>query len=123
MTPHETHLIYISCGSHLLLPSLLPCCLRLARYITATHPKLASNAVVNSLFGRISTCRIAFPLLDARSDPGIQLLLTMQSPISLPEVCQCPQRAYFHFYRTKSGATEGQDASCQCPQRAYFHFY
>ena len=38
MTPHETHLIYISCGSHLLLPSLLPCCLRLARYITATHP-------------------------------------------------------------------------------------
>ena len=98
MTPHETHLIYISCGSHLLLPSLLPCCLRLARYITATHPKLASNAVVNSLFGRISTCRIAFPLLDARSDPGIQLLLTMQSPISLPEVCQCPQRAYFHFY-------------------------
>ena len=39
MTPHETHLIYISCGSHLLLPSLLPCCLRLARYITATHPR------------------------------------------------------------------------------------
>ena len=30
-------------------------------------PRLASNAVVSSLFDRISTCRIARPLLDARS--------------------------------------------------------
>ena len=103
--------------------------------------------MVNSLFGRISTCRIAFPLLDARSDPGIQLLLTMQSPISLPEVCQCPQRAYFHFYNLITlelpsalqvsmpstgllpfpqkiwyGNSE-RNWMCQCPQRAYFHFY
>ena len=35
--------------------------------ITVTHSRLASNAVVSSLFDRISTCRIARPLLDARS--------------------------------------------------------
>ena len=51
------------------LLSLLPYCLRLARYITATHPRLASNAVVSSLFDRISTCRIVHPWLDARPDP------------------------------------------------------
>ena len=36
--------------------------------------------------------------------------------------CQCPQRAYFHFY-LKSIAQSYGIAKCQCPQRAYFHFY
>ena len=41
--------------------NLKPYCLRLAHYITVTHSRLASNAVVSSLFDRISTCRIARP--------------------------------------------------------------
>ena len=52
-------------GAQLL--SLQPCCLRLAHYITVTHSRLASNAVVSSLFDRISTCWIVHPLPDALS--------------------------------------------------------
>ena len=39
----------------------------LSLHVTVTDSRLASNAVVSSLFDRISTCRIARPLLDARS--------------------------------------------------------
>ena len=62
-------------------------------------------------------------------------------------MCQCPQRAYFHFYSENQGCirsrsivsmpstgllpflrkeistSEYMAAMCQCPQRAYFHFY
>ena len=61
-------------------------------------------------------------------------------------LCQCPQRAYFHFYTpTKQKKLVAINVSmpstgllsflrtamfltivamvCQCPQRAYFHFY
>ena len=37
-------------------------------------------------------------------------------------VCQCPQRAYFHFYRYIMRALV-TGKQCQCPQRAYSHFY
>ena len=62
-------------------------------------------------------------------------------------LCQCPQRAYFHFY-SEDAITTIDDVMCvnalngltsistdwwskkgylgdlcQCPQRAYFHFY
>ena len=39
------------------------------------------------------------------------------------ETCQCPQRAYFHFYSIESQLTKINSILCQCPQRAYFHFY
>ena len=51
--------------------SLQPYCLRLAHYITIIHSRLASNAVVNSLFDGASTHRTIYPLLDARSDPNV----------------------------------------------------
>ena len=56
LRPQSRHsdLWYFSAG----LLSLQPCCLRLAHYITVTHSRLASNAVVSSLFDRISTCRL-----------------------------------------------------------------
>ena len=38
-----------------------------------THSRLASNAVVSSLFDRISTCRIARPSLDALSGTNVFL--------------------------------------------------
>ena len=61
-------------------------------------------------------------------------------------MCQCPQRAYFHFYLVFAfvalaigvsmpstgllsflqygcAMVEYMNAGCQCPQRAYFHFY
>ena len=38
-------------------------------------------------------------------------------------LCQCPQRAYFHFYKEISEQYLGKEQMCQCPQRAYFHFY
>ena len=38
-------------------------------------------------------------------------------------LCQCPQRAYFHFYKEISEQFLGNEQMCQCPQRAYFHFY
>ena len=65
LRPQSRHSNLWYFGAQLL--SLQPCCLRLAHYITVTHSRLASNAVVSSLFDRISTCRIARPLLDARS--------------------------------------------------------
>ena len=65
LRPQSRHSDLWYFGAQLL--SLQPCCLRLAHYITVTHSRLASNAVVSSLFDRISTCRIARPLLDARS--------------------------------------------------------
>ena len=37
-------------------------------------------------------------------------------------MCQCPQRAYFHFY-SYSKYFFDICSKCQCPQRAYFHFY
>ena len=37
--------------------------------------------------------------------------------------CQCPQRAYFHFYLEKERWYICMLFRCQCPQRAYFHFY
>ena len=69
LRPQSRHSDLWYFGAQLL--SLQPCYLRLARRITATHPKLASNAVVSSLFDRSSTCRIARPSLDARSDPNV----------------------------------------------------
>ena len=53
--------------------SLQPYCLRLAHYITVIHSRLASNAVVSSLFDEISTRRIVHPLLDARTGTGCVL--------------------------------------------------
>ena len=38
-------------------------------------------------------------------------------------VCQCPQRAYFHFYIVTEIKYDIEPEVCQCPQRAYFHFY
>ena len=51
--------------------SLQSCCLRLAHHITVIHSRLASNAVVSSLFDRISTCWIVHPLLDARAGTSV----------------------------------------------------
>ena len=65
LRPQSRHSNLWYFGAQLL--SLQPCCLRLAHYIAVIHSRLASNAVVSSLFDRISTCRIARPLLDARS--------------------------------------------------------
>ena len=65
LRPQSRHSDLWYFGAQLL--SLQPCCLRLAHYFTVTHSRLASNAVVSSLFDSISTCRIARPLLDARS--------------------------------------------------------
>ena len=77
LRPQSRHSDLWYFGAQLL--SLQPCCRRLAHYITVTHSRLASNAVVSSLFDRISTCRIARPLLDARSDTKVQCLTTMLS--------------------------------------------
>ena len=41
----------------------------LSLHVTVTDSRLASNAVVNSLFDGVSTHRTIYPLLDARSDP------------------------------------------------------
>ena len=38
-------------------------------------------------------------------------------------MCQCPQRAYFHFYIVTEIKYDIEPEVCQCPQRAYFHFY
>ena len=38
------------------------------------------------------------------------------------DMCQCPQRAYFHFYMDLFSGLRSSTL-CQCPQRAYFHFY
>ena len=65
LRPQSRHSNLWYFGAQLL--SLQPCCLRLAHYIAVIHSRLTSNAVVSSLFDRISTCRIARPLLDARS--------------------------------------------------------
>ena len=69
LRPQSRHSNLWYFGAQLL--SLQPCCLRLAHYITVTHSRLASNAVVSSLFDRISTCRIARPSLDARSGTNV----------------------------------------------------
>ena len=39
--------------------------------VTVTDSRLASNAVVSSLFDGASTHRTIYPLLDARSDPNV----------------------------------------------------
>ena len=69
LRPQSRHSDLWYFGAQLL--SLQPCCLRLAHYITVTHSRLASNAVVSSLFDRISTCRIAHPSLDARTGTNV----------------------------------------------------
>ena len=66
LRPQSRHSDLWYFGAQLL--SLQPCCLRLAHYITVTHSRLASNAVVSSLFDGASTHRTIYPLLDARSD-------------------------------------------------------
>ena len=43
----------------------------LSLHVTVTDSRLASNAVVNSLFDGTSTHRTIYPLLDARSDPNV----------------------------------------------------
>ena len=43
----------------------------LSLHVTVTDSRLASNAVVNSLFDGASTHRTIYPLLDARSDPNV----------------------------------------------------
>ena len=45
----------------------------LSLHVTVTDSRLASNAVVNSLFDGASTHRTIYPLLDARSDPNVVL--------------------------------------------------
>ena len=60
-------------GAHEL--SLLPCCLRLACSVAAADSRLASNAVVSSLFDGASTHRTIYPLLDARADPNVANVL------------------------------------------------
>ena len=70
LRPQSRHSDLWYFGAQLL--SLQPCCLRLAHYITVIHSRLASNAVVSSLFDRISTCWIVHPLLDARSGTNVE---------------------------------------------------
>ena len=43
----------------------------LSLHVTVTDSRLASNAVVSSLFDGASTHRTIYPLLDARSDPNV----------------------------------------------------
>jgi len=43
----------------------------LSLHVTVTDSRLASNAVVNSLFDGASTHRTIYPLLDAQSDPNV----------------------------------------------------
>ena len=97
LRPQSRHSDLWYFGAQLL--SLQPCCLRLAHYITVTHSRLASNAVVSSLFDRISTCRIARPSLDALSGTnvflpgtgtGCFLPLPMLQTFYLPYKFDCP---------------------------------
>lgn len=53
----------------IVIPATLPS--TLTHYIAVIHSRLASNTMVSSLFDRISTCRIARPLLDARSGTNV----------------------------------------------------
>ena len=69
LRPQSRHSNLWYFGAQLL--SLQPCCLRLAHYIAVIHSRLASNAVVNSLFDGASTHRTIYPLLDAQSDPNV----------------------------------------------------
>ena len=80
LRPQSRHSNLWYFGAQLL--SLQPCCLRLAHYITATHPRLASNAVVSNLFDRSSTCRIARPSLDARSGTNAIVLYPLAHTFS-----------------------------------------
>ena len=116
-------------GAQLL--SLQPCCLRLAHYITVTHSRLASNAVVSSLFDRISTCRIARPSLDARSGtnvvgliPHFYLKWAASRPLVHSLLCQCPLGLIPHFYISTYLFLEWWvQSSCQCPLGLIPHFY
>ena len=47
--------------------------------------------------------------------------LTLLKP--LYEVCQCPQRASIHFYKSGTSISGQTQEMCQCPQRASIHFY
>ena len=61
----------------------------LSLHVTVTDSRLASNAVVNSLFDGASTHRTIYPLLDARSDPGRASGLKLTTLRSDPNVpCQ-----------------------------------
>ena len=92
---------------------------------------LESSKSVNALNGltSISTSvkkRMLFFLLSV-SMPSTGLLPFLQvrdgHQIKNFLKCQCPQRAYFHFYSIESQLTKINSILCQCPQRAYFHFY
>ena len=102
LRPQSRHSDLWYFGAQLL--SLQPCCLRLAHYITVTHSRLASNAVVSSLFDRISTCRIARPSLDARSGTNVvglipHFYMARKNPVLLNKIlCQCPLGLIPHFY-------------------------
>ena len=106
LRPQSRHSNLWYFGAQLL--SLQPCCLRLAHYIAVIHSRLASNAVVSSLFDRISTCRIARPLLDARSGTNVVGLihhfyqLFLDQTARRPMSCQCPLGLIPHFYGTPS---------------------
>ncbi|MEJ8775816.1 transposase domain-containing protein, partial [Blautia sp. HCN-1074] len=47
--------------------------------VTVTDSRLASNAVISSLFDGASTHRTIYPLLDARSDPPYPPLVLIES--------------------------------------------
>ena len=59
LRPQSRHSNLWYFGAQLL--SLQPCCLRLAHYIAVIHSRLASNAVVSSLFDGVSTHRTIYP--------------------------------------------------------------
>ena len=59
-----------------------------------THSRLASNAVVSSLFDGASTHRTIYPLLDARSDPNVvNLASIVHTLIGTARVSD-----YLHFF-------------------------
>ena len=63
-------------------------------------------------------CKVSMP-----STGLLPFLLIIECQIGIPDrVCQCPLRAYFHFY-IMTKYNENGTLMCQCPLRAYFHFY
>ena len=97
LRPQSRHSNLWYFGAQLL--SLQPCCLRLANYINVTHSRLASNAVVSSLFDRISICRIARPLLDARSGTNVYFLQYQYQELYVLLLLAHPSTHYIYPYQ------------------------
>ena len=65
-------------------------------------------------------------LHDKVSMPSMGLLpflLILLVPSVRQRKCQCPQRAYSHFYNANTMSKWLPPLMCQCPLRTYFHFY